>query len=375
MTVYKTSKSRFFQYDFVVKGKRYTGSTKVETKRKAETVEKNLRDQIALGVDPDGGMTLDEAAGRLWLEVDRHRKSAKILLHRLKIVTRLLGPGTRLVDLSTRKVSIAIEKRRGETYARGKGKKAKRYVLADATVNSDIVKPLRRLLNRARKTWEIKGIPEIDWKSLFLVEPEVEIRHFSDAYQQAWVDACGPTEQFALELLLTYGWRLNELFFPVDDFKPDTPDGPGLALNKRKKGAAFFPLREPDARRIAARVGVAQAAGFKTIWIERNEKGQLVEVKYAAMQGRIRRAAARAGVDHDRLIHSIRHHVGTDFLNETGDLRMTQKLLAHRDIKSTLRYAHALDSGLRNAIKSRNSPGAESAEAEFIVPDQPRKRR
>ena len=46
-------------------------------------------------------------------------------------------------------------------------------------------------------------------------------------------------------------------------------------------------------------------------------------------------------------------------LRETGNLKLVQKALNHRDIKSTLRYAHVLDSDVAEAVealaKSRNA--------------------
>lgn len=387
MSVYKPKNSPYWHYDFQIKGRRFHGSTGVETRRRAEEVERNVRNHAATGaLDSGGDMTIDEAAGLWWTEVGQHRASARQIKHRVAIVVRLLGKNTRIMDVTTRALSIAIEKRRGETFTRGgihvaaaKGRRAKprpakTRMLANATVNSDIVKWARAILNRARMTWEVKGLPEIDWKALLLQEPETQILHFADDYQRAWLNACGPTERFALQLLLTYGLRFAELRFPPDAYLPDTPGGPSLAINKRKKGALMVPLRPDDARQIAARIGVARAAGLTTIWIERDHKGDLFDLTYAALQSRLRRAARRAGVDHKRLIHATRHHVGTDFLAQTKDLRATQQLLGHRDIRSTLVYAHALQDGIRDALNSRNSPGQIEPEAEFSVPQQGKRR-
>lgn len=49
MSVYKPAKSRFWQYDFQHKGRRFHGSTGVEGKRDAEAVERRIRIQAAKG--------------------------------------------------------------------------------------------------------------------------------------------------------------------------------------------------------------------------------------------------------------------------------------------------------------------------------------
>jgi hypothetical protein len=87
MSVYKPAKSRFYQYDFQYKGKRYTGSTGVATMRKAEEVERKVRADVALGLyDDQAGMTLDEAAGQWWEEVGRHLRTARDVERRLEIL-------------------------------------------------------------------------------------------------------------------------------------------------------------------------------------------------------------------------------------------------------------------------------------------------
>lgn len=389
MTVYLPKNSRFWAYDFQYKRRRYHGSTGVETKRKAEEVERRIRQQAALGTLDDGaGMTLDQAAGRWWAEVGQHRSSAYQLEHRLAIAVRLVGPNTPLSEITTRVIARAIEKRRGETIVRGKdrparpgqpAKLAKRYPLSNATVNADVMQPLRRVLNRAREVWEVKGLPAIDFKSLVLKEPETEIRIYSAEQQAAWSAECDPTARFVLRLLLTYGLRFGETFIPPEAFIPDAPGGPVLAINKRKRGALLLPLRADDAREIAARAGRARAAGLPSILFEtagRDAKGQdvLVEVSRNGMRNRLYSAAKRAGLHHPRVIHGTRHHVGTTTLAETGDIRMVQTLLGHADIKSTLRYSHALDSGLRAQLESRNSPGGPEPEAVFSPSKQRRAR-
>lgn len=370
MTVYKPTKSRFYQYDFRYKGKRYTGSTGVEMLRKAEAVERHIRGEVALGLhDDQAGMTLDQGAGQWWEEVGKHLRTAKDVERRLETLLRLMGKDTRLVDINTRKVSVAIERRRAETYQKAPdkpGKPAKRYPVANATVNADIISPLRRILRRAETVWEVKPIAKIDWKALTLKEPEPEVRLYTADQRAAWIGQCDPVAGRALEYLLRYGLRLNELFFPPAAYLPaDEFAGPRLAINKRKRGVMLLPLREDDARDVAARVGRAQAAELETIWFEekvipacgkRPEKIVLEPLTYYGLQARLRSAAKRAGINMVRVIHGARHHAGTVMLGKTGNLKLTQQLLGHADIKSTLRYAHALEADLRSALEGSPRP-------------------
>ncbi|MFH7813391.1 tyrosine-type recombinase/integrase, partial [Acetobacter lovaniensis] len=62
--------------------------------------------------------------------------------------------------------------------------------------------------------------------------------------------------------------------------------------------------------------------------------------------------------------HDYRHDLGSKVLRQTGNLKLTQRVLNHADIKSTLRYAHVLDSEVADALeqvaksrtKSRTNP-------------------
>lgn len=362
MTVYQRNTSRFWAYDFVYKGRRYTGSTGVETRRKAEEVERKIRTDVALGLyDDQAGMTLDEAAGQWWAEVGQDLRSPVDVERRLEILSRLIGKDTRLVDITTRTVAMAIERRRRETYAKAPdrpGKPARRYVLANATVNADIITSLRRILRRAKTVWEVKPLAEIDWHALTLPEPEPEVRVYSADQCAAWLEQCDGPTRFALHLLLTYGLRLGEVFFKIDAF---VPDGPRLMINKRKKGAHLLPLRADDGGLIAALAKQASAAGLDTIWFDevkrsargrRSNQTKLRALTYYGLQARLRGAAKRAGIDLPRVIHGARHHAGTTMLSKSGNLRLTQQLLGHADIKSTMRYAHALETDLRAALEA-----------------------
>jgi site-specific recombinase XerD len=68
----------------------------------------------------------------------------------------------------------------------------------------------------------------------------------------------------------------------------------------------------------------------------------------------------RAGIRQGRVIHGARHHAGTTIQRQTGNMKVTQRLLGHLDPKSTNRYVHAMDEDVLAALEdvehSRNSP-------------------
>ena len=378
MSVYRPTKSRYFQYDFVWKGRRFHGSTGVETRRSAETVERRIRQEVSEGrFDPQAAMTLDDAAGRWWAERGQDLGTATDVERRLGTVLRLIGKNTRLVDITTSQIAGAMERRRGETYAKSKAKDAKRYAVANATVNLEFITDLRRILRRARTVWEVKGLHEIDWTALRLPEPDPEVRYYTAAQQEAWLGECDPTARFALQLLLTYALRLGELFFPPGAFDPGEGDAPlpRVTINKRKNKPHLLPLRDDDGRQVAARVGRALAADLPSIWFEESDRGELEPVTYYGMQARLRSAAKRAGIKLPRVIHGARHHAVTAAVTRGKNLKLGQQLAGHANIASTMRYAHALEDDLRALLagESRNSPEPTEGVPEFVVQKQRRR--
>lgn len=50
--------------------------------------------------------------------------------------------------------------------------------------------------------------------------------------------------------------------------------------------------------------------------------------------------------------HALRHTAATWILKKTNNLKLTQQILGHSNIKTTLKYAHVLDSEKRKALES-----------------------
>ena len=363
MSVYKPAKSRFWQFDFVVRGRRFHGSTGVETRRAAEAAERRLRIEAAEGRLGEASLlTLDQAAGKWWAEVGRDRADADDVERRIDRLLSIMGRGTVIADITTAVVSTAVQKRRAVTYQRG-GKESAKRLPANGTVNRDVIEVLRPILRRAASHWGAKGLPVIAWKDLRLAEPLPPVRVYTAAQQAAWEAECGPAVALALRLLLTYGMRYGELFFAFDAFEPD---GRRLEIRKRKRDIPLvLPLREDDARAIAARVGRAQAAGLDHIWYAPDRTGKLLPLTYHGLKARLEGAADRAGIPPGRRVHGARHHAGSTAARR-GGLALARGLLGHADIKSTMRYAHLIEQDLRDLVDAipRENPEAATPRAE-----------
>lgn len=337
MSVYP--KGRYWHYDFVIRGRRFFGSTGQETRRAAEAVERARRLEAATGASEDAGdLTIDLAASRYFDEVNSTLAPEIDLGRRLKVVVECVGKHKLLREIDTATVAEAIRKRR-----RFPGRTP-----APATINRDLIDhTLRPLLNRARKVWGARTLPAIDWRAVRLKEPKGIVREYSAKEVEAWRSGLEPVPRLALDLMLTYGLRFGELFF-----LPAAVDGVGqrLTLTGRKAGDSLsLPLLPEHARLLAAMASTRKAD--QTVFA----------FSYYGLHSRLRTAADKAGLG-ARAIHGARHHAATTLLRATGNLKLTQRMLGHASIQSTMRYAHATDADLRSALvgMSPNSPEVEN---------------
>lgn len=382
MSVYLPKNSRYWAYDFQYKGRRYHGSTGVETKRKAEEVERRIRTKAATGeLDDASQMTLDEAAGRWWTERGTTLKGGARLEARIERMMIVVGAGTRICDITTNHIATAIERRRGQGIVKSKAKGAKEYLPSNSTVNRDMIDTLRPILNRARKAWGAR-LPEIDWEALRLKEPKPRPKELvGDELERVEAEVL-PHWHDLIRFAARYGCRLSELFFSLDDLDVADINNARVRLRNRKGGDDHvIPLLPEDAAMLSARLGRARASKLETVWYrERRLPGPAGKVILKALKPSgaaiaMRRAMKRSGLKDAkglRGIHDLRHHSGMQILRETGNLRLAQRLLGHADIKSTMVYAHAIEDDVKAGLAalSRNSPGASKGDGKKGKPKQ-----
>ena len=77
-------------------------------------------------------------------------------------------------------------------------------------------------------------------------------------------------------------------------------------------------------------------------------RGTRYPITESGLKSAMRRAVPRAGVDNFRF-HDTRHTAATRVLRKSN-LRVAQILLGHSDVKTTTKYAHALNEDIRAAL-------------------------
>ena len=341
MTVYKPKASPYWHYDFQLNGTRYCKSTGCTSKRAAEQVEARARHAAALPDMTRPPITLDEAAG-LYQEHAESLPSWPTIRYLTAALVKGIGSKALLSQVSQRDLQVYFAKR-----AQGR---------APSSVNRE-VENARAIWRHADHTRFDIG-EEPDWKKLFRKTARKPPRVASDDEEAALFDALAGDAFDVVKFALVSGWRRAE----VIGLRWTDLDLPaGLARTRIKGGDTV--TREMDATMVALIANQPKVGPFVFTYVCRKSRakrraGLRYPMTVTALRTRWAEAKALAEVKGLRF-HDLRHTAATRMLAATGNLAVVKEALKHTTTRTTERYAHVLDGGVREAIRaaqSRNSP-------------------
>jgi integrase len=340
-------------------GHRFHGSTKTGNRKAAEAVERELRakgtaDLEAQKRSGNGPLTLDIAAARYWVEVGQYHAGAATTKRDLARLIGRVGKNKRLDEITDRDVADLVAWRRQHTVkGRAKTKDGKQaQMIAPATVNRSTTEVLKKLFTRAKKGWRYQFPLEPNWREHRLHEPEERVRELHDEEGRALDATVRPDYAPWLEFASLTGLRHQETLIRWPNVnwaaKVITTIGKGGRTVTAPITAAVAAIlneckgHHPEyvftyvCRRTRKHLGLV--------------KGQRYPLTKEGTKTEWRRTVTRSGVK-DFRFHDLRHTVATKVLRETGNLKIVKQTLNHRDIKTTTRYAHVLDSEVADALQ------------------------
>jgi integrase len=352
-----------------VRGHRFHGTTKCTTRREAEKVEAAEREKakrlVAQLAAAKTSLRLDDVADRYWQEVGQHHAGADGTEHQLALLIEFFGKDKLLTEITGDDVALFVAWRRGHR------RRKNGPLISLHTVNLTI-KQLRTLFARC-KLWGIRFEHEPKWSKHLLPVPDERVRELSDdeadRLDAAMRDDYAPFFAFAH----ASGLRLKECFLRWSEV-----DFSARQIRKTGKGGrivtvpitptireTLWPLRGHHPEFVFTYVCQRRGAGPHAGRI----KGQRYPLTYQGVQTYWERVRKLAGVTGFRF-HDYRHDFASKLLRATGNLKLVQKALGHRDIKTTTRYAHVLVDDVAEAMervaKSRNR--SRSAPVRVIKP-------
>lgn len=353
MSVYKPKTSPYFHFDFQFKGKRHYGSTGQKTKRAAEQFEARERHKATLPNQGPEPITLDEACG---LYQDRtETKPSWRTVRPMLIALLALGKNRVLSEVGQTDLMHHFARRRS-------GRK-------DSSVNREI--------EVARAVWKIaeeagRSVGRMPrWGKLLYTVPDRPPRELgTDEQDRLFSELRSDISGFCY-FALQSGWRLRE----VTNLRWADLDLTNGTAEVRLKGGDI--RRRPLTQSMVATIANQPKKGpFVFTYVCQKNKSRYTDKRGRLQPARqkgerypmtptvLRKpwAAAKKAAEVDRLrFHDLRHTTGTRIVRATGNLAAAKEALAHKSIRTTLRYAHVLDDDVRNALDAAEARQTASA--------------
>jgi integrase len=338
-------------FDFVLRGHRFYGSTECTVRKEAEKFEaverEKAKELVKAMKRSKASLLIDDVAARLWNEqYDADPEATETNFARL---VDYFGKSRSLTEIDHAAAKKMVAWRRGH---RIKGR-ADAPLISNSTVNRSSSKVLQRLFSFA-KAEGAQFDREPKWKELLLPEPEERVRELQEEEAGAFEDAMRTDYEPFFEFVRASGMRQKEcITLRWSEVNFATRQIVRLGKGGRR---VVFPITESIREILFPLQGQHPEYVFTYVAVYGNKRlarmrGERYPLTITGAKSAWQRMRAKAGVK-DFRFHDYRHDFGTKLLRETGNLKLVQKALNHRDIKSTLRYAHVLDADVASAVEA-----------------------
>lgn len=308
-------------------------------------------------------MTFDVAAARYWTEKGQYSKE-RDLTESIQRLVDWIGPRTPIVEITDNTISQLVARRRGEP----RMGRPKLGLVSVATVNRSVTELLRRILTRARKIWRIPLPNEPQWPEHILGEKDERIRELGFDEEERFREFERPDYRAVRLFAQATGLRRREIT-SLTWAQVDWSNGVMRVVGKGDKPLVLpitpeiteilWPLRGHHETHVFTFVATRTIRNPKTgLHYIKDQRYPITAQGWASVFRRMRRDA---GVGDFRL-HDLRHTALTRTLRSSKNIRAVQKMAGHADIKTTMRYAHAMLDDIAEAMSSRPGDEAERRE-------------
>jgi site-specific recombinase XerD len=335
--LFRKTKSRFYWFDFTVRGRRYRGSTG-ETKAVRATKVASVKLALALEhgeLFPTKPTVLVEFSERFlsWLEEARlEEKTKKFYRNGCRLLRETSIFSLRLAEITT--------------------EDAERLKFPGSAANANCaLRTLRRMLHKAE-----------EWK---LIARAPKIKLMKEHGRSLRLDDDAEDKLLAASARCKWRPRTRELFRDIIVLMRDTGMRNERELFRMRIGnlnwencVIFVPdSKTPEGRRLvpmSLRVCeiLRKHCGTRSNgWVfpsKRSASGHL-----RSICNLFRRTRIEAGLPKDLVLYCARHDYGTRILTRTGNLAAVMKTMGHRDVKTAMHYQHPELEVVRAALDFR----------------------
>jgi integrase len=322
--LFKKPKSKFYWYDFTVRGKRYRGSTDETKAARASKVAGLKLAQVIENTDPlpKKAPVLSEFSQRFleWLKnvsledkTKTHYRDGWRLLQTTSII------GMRL-DQITKDVAEALT-----------------FSGAHSNANCAL-RTLRRMLHKAEEWKLIRHAPKLKLRKEYgrsrRLDADAEKKLLAGAAECNWRNRGLRLFQDIVTLMRDTGMRNERELYRM---RIENLDWEGRVIfvpdSKTEEGRRRVPMSNRAFEILKARCGTRREG-----WVfpsKRAKSGHLT-----TMANKFRQARRKAGLPEDLVLYCGRHDYGTRILKRTGNLAAVMRTMGHRDVKTAMQYQH-----------------------------------
>lgn len=339
MSTYKPKNSAIYLYDFQYRGRRFHGSTGQKTKRAADLIEARIKIEAKEGKRQRPAITLDEAAGLYEQKLRKEDRWSTSTESWVDNLVNSLGHDLHIHEVPEVEIGAYF--------------RARAALVSGASVNReiDVARALWRFIEKAKYRMA-EDLP--DWSSMRYAVTDHDPRELNFNEEDRLFAALREDYHPFVKFALLSGWRVSE----VRTLLWSDLDFPAKVAWRTVKGGARIkrPLTTEMIALIASQRQVC-AQVFTYVCAQSREKRRKGE-RYPISKDGWRRVwkdtLVAAKIENFRF-HDLRHTRGTRILRQTGNLAAAQKALAHKNLRTTLRYAHAFDEDVRQALEASES--------------------
>jgi len=344
--LFKKPKSKYFWYDFTIRGKRFRSSTKeTNEKRAAKIAALKFADACEQGDPlPRKAPTLKQASVRFlkWVEAARLADKTKTYYQ----------DGWRLLE-TTCILELRLDAINNDV--------AEQLSFSGSAANANCaLRTLRRLLHKAedwkliRRAPKIKLLPEQE--RVLRLDDDVERKLLAGAAECNWRARTLDLFRDIVVLVRDTGLRNEKELYQIrienihwDRHVLFVPD------SKTVTGIRDVPLSDRAIAILGRRCG-----DHREGWVfpsKRAKSGHLT-----TMAVKFRQARKKAGLSEDLVLYCGRHDFGTRVLKKTGNLKLVMQTMGQKDVKTAMKYQHPELDIVRTAL-NETAPGAPQTSA------------
>ncbi|MGE5110567.1 MAG: tyrosine-type recombinase/integrase [Acidobacteriaceae bacterium] len=332
MELFRKGNSKYWWFDFTVRGKRYRGSTKETNETRADKVASLKLAAAIQGSDPldKKAPTLKEAAGTFlkWLETARVTAET----------CRYYENGWRLLQ-KTGLLGVRLDRITPDAV------EALRFPGSAATGNNAL-RTLRRILNKAREWKLVREIPRFK-----LFEETGRARRLDEHAEQRLLPVAEQPLKDIIVVMRDTGMRnARELYrMRVENldwanrliFNPDS---------KTRQGRRWIPMSDRVFEILSGRcTGRTEGWVFQSRYKDKHIGAPFVNRQWV-------KARKAAGLPQDLVLYCARHDFGTYVMERTGNLKLVMNTMGHADVPTAMKYQHPEFEIVREVLNSRHIP-------------------